>query len=145
MDKFLSSVDKTCCAIYRIGIYPLDSLICPSNHLSQNFGELTTMPQSGFVPFYSRKNSRTFPGLRLIFPRLQISLYPFNSQDFKFQITLWSTNIFDNINSENYTVWAKQISSTLQDLWSFSRTFQVFQDLCEPWQSVTYLNEFIIN
>ena len=83
MDKFLSSVDKTRCTIYWIGIYPLDSLICSPNHLSQNFGELTTLPQSGFVFFYSKKNSRTFPGLRLIFPRLQISLYPFNSQDFK--------------------------------------------------------------
>ena len=55
MDKFLSSVDKTRCTIYRIGIYPLDSLICPPNHVSQNFGELTTLPQSGFVLFYSKK------------------------------------------------------------------------------------------
>ena len=62
-------------------------------------------PVQGSYPFsetYFKDFSKTFPGLKFVFPELQISPKSLSFPRFQTQLFLWYVYISYNVNSENY-------------------------------------------
>ena len=73
---------------------------------------------------FQKQVLRTFPGSRLIFPRLQISPHSFSFPRFQNKFSLRSTYISYKVNSEIFIARVSHISRTFQNLQSFFKTFQ---------------------